>query len=400
MAKLTVLSVEKMRGSKTRREIRDDYLPGLYLIVQPSNAKSWAVRYRHEGRTRKHTLGPFPQIDLAAAREAGRKALIEADAGRDPAIERPAVAVTLRAAINQFAERHLEPKYRPKPLKEAKRLLEQFLLEENDWGNRKITEITSDELCALLEEIVTAGHPVYANRVYSIIRTFFHWCSKAPRRFVAISPCQDMEAPGGKEDHRDRILSDDELRAVWKAAGQCGGIFGPMVQLLILTGQRRGEVAGMERAEIDTEARVWSLPKERVKNNRRHDVPLSRQALKIIEELDHISDRYVFSLDGKKPINGFGKNRDRLHKLLPANMPEWVLHDLRRTVASGMARLGVSLAVIEKVLNHVSGSFAGIVGVYQHHEFADEKRAALEKWASHVERIVADHSAKVISLAR
>ena len=149
------------------------------------------------------------------------------------------------------------------------------------------------------------------------------------------------------------------------------------MRLLILTGQRRGEVAGMEWSELDFEKRLWTLPRERVKNDRRHEVPLSPQAIVALEGLPRVSDRFVFSLNATSPINGFGKDKERLDDL--SGMADWVLHDLRRTVASGMARLGVSLAVIEKVLNHVSGSFAGIVGVYQRHEFAEEKRQALEK---------------------
>ena len=178
-------------------------------------------------------------------------------------------------------------------------------------------------------------------------------------------------------------MTDDELRLVWQAADKIGFPFGPIVQLLILTGQRRGEVTGMQWGEL--QAGLWTLPRERVKNDRRHDVPLSRQAAAIIERLPRISDRYVFSLNGNKPFNGF-KAKERLDKL--ASIAPWTLHDLRRTAASGMARLGVSLVVIEKVLNHVCGSLAGVVGVYQRHEFADEKRAALQLWADHVERLV------------
>jgi integrase len=159
-----------------------------------------------------------------------------------------------------------------------------------------------------------------------------------------------------------------------------------MVRLLVLTGQRRGEVVGMQRGEVDLDKRLWTLPRERVKNDRRHEVPLSRHATAIIRALPRVSDRFVFSLNAEKPLNGFGKNKDRLDAL--SGVSDWVVHDLRRTVASGMARLGISLAVIEKVLNHVSGSFAGIVSVYQRHEFAEEKRAALQKWADHVERLV------------
>jgi integrase len=122
-----------------------------------------------------------------------------------------------------------------------------------------------------------------------------------------------------------------------------------------------------------------------VKNDRRHEVPLSSQAVMIIRALPRISDRFVFSTNAESPLNGFGKNKDRLDAL--SGVSDWVVHDLRRTAASGMARLGVSLAVIEKVLNHTSGSFRGIVGVYQRHEFAEEKRQALDKWAEHVERL-------------
>ena len=139
-------------------------------------------------------------------------------------------------------------------------------------------------------------------------------------------------------------------------------------------------------AELGLENRLWTLPRERVKNDRRHEVQLSPQAVTIIQALPRISDRFVFSTNTESPVNDFGKNKGRLDDL--SGVSDWTLHDLRRTAASGMARLGVSLAVIEKILNHVSGSFAGIVGVYQRHEFAEEKRAALEKWADHVERLV------------
>ena len=167
-------------------------------------------------------------------------------------------------------------------------------------------------------------------------------------------------------------MTDDELRRVWQAAEGLGPLNGAVVRLLVLTGQRRNEVAHMQWGEIDLEKRLWTLPRERVKNDRRHEVPLSSQAVTIIQALPRISDRFVFSTNAESPVNDFGKNKDRLDEL--SGVSDWVLHDLRRTVASGMARLGISLAVIEKVLNHVSGSFAGIVGVYQRHEFADEKR--------------------------
>jgi integrase len=215
----------------------------------------------------------------------------------------------------------------------------------------------------MLERIAEGGAPIMANRVHSIVRKLFNWCLE--QEIIAVSACAGVKPPT-EETSRDRVLTDDELKLVWLASDKLGPPFGSIVQLLILTGQRRGEVANMEWGEIDIEKRLWTLPRERVKNDRRHEVPLSPQAVTIIKGLPRISNRFVFSLNGTAPANSFGGNRNRLVALLPDAMPAWVIHDLRRTVASGMAGLGVNLSVIEKVLNHVSGSFAGIVGVYQH----------------------------------
>jgi integrase len=382
MAKLNVKSVEAAQAGDARREIPDSYLPGLYLIVQPSGAKSWAVRYRHEGRPRKHTIGPYPLFDLKAARDAGGNALRAAAAGQDPATAKKRTADSVGAAVEQFLERHVRRNYRPKPMREAERLLRLHVL--GNWSGRKIGEIRRADLRNMLERIVADGAPIAANRVHSIVRKFFNWCLE--QEIVEASPCAGLKPPAGKEGSRDRVLSDDELRRVWQAAEKLGPPYGATVQLLLLTGQRRGEVVGMQWAELDLASRLWTLPRERVKNDRRHEVPLSRQAVAIIDNLPRISDRFVFSLNADSPLNGFGKNKDRLDA--SSGVSDWVVHDLRRTVASGMARLGINLSVIEKVLNHVSGSFSGIVGVYQRHEFAEEKRAALEKWAGHVERLV------------
>jgi integrase len=382
MARLTVKSVETAAPGEARREIPDGYVKGLYLIVQPSGAKSWAVRYRHGGRPRKYTIGNYPLYGLKEARERGIEALRAASEGRDPAVTETPSVDSIESAVEEFLERHVRRNYRPRPMGEAERLLRSYVVET--WRGRRVSSIARADVRRMLDRIVERGTPIAANRVHSVTRGLFNWL--VGQEIIAASPCTGLKPPAGKEGSRDRVLSDDELRRVWQAAGQLGP-YGAMVRLLILTGQRRGEVAGMEWAELDLENRLWTLPRERVKNDRRHEVPLSPQAVAIIQSLPRISDRYVFSVNGTAPANDFGGNRDRLHGLL-GDMSPWVLHDLRRTAASGMARLGISLAVIEKILNHVSGSFAGIVGVYQRHEFADEKRAALEKWADHVERLV------------
>ena len=191
----------------------------------------------------------------------------------------------------------------------------------------------------------------------------------------------------GTETARDRILTDDELCAVWSAATEQGGLFAPVFKLLILTGQRRNEVAGMEWRELDLPGMLWKLPRGRVKNDSGHEVPLSDPAIAIIDGVPRVSGReLLFTTTGNTPISGFSKAKLEIDEA--SGVEDWTIHDLRRTVASGMARLGVSLPVIEKILNHTSGSFRGVVGIYQRHSYADEKRAALDLWGAHVARLV------------
>jgi integrase len=190
-----------------------------------------------------------------------------------------------------------------------------------------------------------------------------------------------------------RDLSDDELKAVWQASEAIGWPFGPLVQLLILTGQRRGEIAGMRWGEIDLDARKWTLPAMRSKNGIEHQIPLSEPALAILRGLPKVGGKYVFTISGAAPVKGFDGAKKRLDALLPPDMQQWVLHDLRRTFASGCARLGVDLHVVEKCLNHTSGSFAGIVSVYQRHDFAGEKCACMQAWGRFIEALVSGEQA-------
>nr|WP_281381219.1 site-specific integrase [Methylobacterium brachythecii] len=207
--------------------------------------------------------------------------------------------------------------------------------------------------------------------------------------------------PPSPEVARDRVLSDAELRAIWLAAEGMGYPFGPFVQLLVLTGQRRSEVLDAEWPEFAAAERAWTIPRHRAKNDRAHVVPLSDAALIILKGLPRIQrssqpdqlSRFLFTTTGDTPFSGVSKATDRLTKLAAGHMPEgiqiepWRLHDLRRTFASGCARLGVGVHVVEKALNHTSGTFGGIVGVYQRFDFADERRKALELWADHISRI-------------
>ena len=210
--------------------------------------------------------------------------------------------------------------------------------------------------------------------------------------------------PPTKEISRDRVLTDGELRLVWIASHKLDWPYGPQLRLLILTLQRRDEVAGMRRSEISD--RLWTLPKERVKNFREHQVPLAAEVVTLLDSLPVIGrGEYVFTLTGDTPSAGFGGCREQLdaeilslqkqealqrgdNPDLITPLPHWTLHDLRRTGASSMARIGVALPTVEKILNHTSGSFGGVVSVYQRHTYADEMREALEKWADFVNGLV------------
>jgi integrase len=384
---LTARTIETIKPAPQRQEIPDAHMPGLYLVVQPSGARSWAVRYRHHGRPRKHTLGSFPAIDLKTARTFAGKALRAAAEGRDPGNEkvkaRNAKADSIEGVAAQFIEKHCKRSNRPRTAEETKRLLDLHVLPR--WRGRMVHEITRRDVLDLLDRVVDSGRPIAANRTFSAVRKLFNWA--LARDIIAASPCAGVKPPTA-ERSRDRVLSDPELRDVWLAADRIGYPFGGLVKLLILTGQRRDECAGMRWSELDLKARTWTLPPGRTKTNRPHDVPLSGAAVALLKGLPRIAGDYVLTTTGESPSNGYSKGKRRIDALLPENVPAWRLHDIRRTVASGMAQLGVNLPVIEKVLNHTSGSFGGIVAVYQKHEFAEEKRAALETWGSFVADLV------------
>jgi integrase len=269
------------------------------------------------------------------------------------------------------------------------------LLEKNivtHWRGRRLSEISKADIHAVLDLMIDRGAAVGANRVFAQLRKMSGWALS--RGLIERSPCEGIDKPSS-ETKRDRVLDDRELALVWRACDVIGFPFGPMTQLLILTGQRRGEVAGMAYSELDLEGALWTLPAERVKNKRQHKVPLSPQALALLSNMPRIVGYpFVFSTTGETAASGFSNAKEHLDRVLatlnPQPLEPWTMHDIRRSLASGMARLGVQLHVIERCLNHVSGSFAGIVAVYQRHEFSGEMRAALDAWAAHIGEIVRD----------
>lgn len=396
MAKaFTAKYLEGLRPTQKRYEVRDLSLTGLYFIVQPSGVKSWALRYRFGGKTAKLTLGRWPKVGLAEARAAAARAVGDLERGIDPsALKKASKAAQLDALlserdkiktlIDQFDKRHLSGL---KTGRVVRRELDRHVVV--CWGDRDIQTITKRDVIDLLDKLADSGRGVTSNRLRAYLNKFFNWCVE--RDIIDQSPSLDVK-PVASEKSRDRFLSDSEIRCFWRACDDLGYPWGHLGKILLLTGQRLGEVAQMTDFELCDE--TWHLPGVRTKNKRAHDVPLSDEVGEILSGISRISGakKYVFTTNGNAPLQGFHKGRNhiasRMMALSDEEIPHWTFHDLRRTAATGLARLGVPVRITEAVLNHVSGSAGGIVSVYQRHDYASEKRQALIAWASHIQKLL------------
>jgi integrase len=417
---LTALKVANAKPAAKRVEIADRGKPGLYLVIQPSGAKSWAVRYRRHSdrKPRKYTLPGFPS--LAAAHKLAQAALDEVAAGGDPAANKqssraaaPSDADDIGEAFHEFLVKHVR-RSDGRPIRESSKRQTAFLLGFRRsgegwvasgngvlgrWRGRSVRSIRRADVIDLVDAIASRT-PIAANRTLAALRTFFNW--RAARDESFRSPCGGIHDPAA-EKSRDRVLSDDELAALWRAAETVGYPFGAMVQVLVLGGLRRDEARASQWPEIDLEGRRWLIPGSRTKNGSDHLVPLSEPLMAVLGALPATSP-LLFSLNGETPIGGLTRMKRALDREmareLGAEPPRWTLHDIRRTVATGLQRLGFAQEITESVLNHRRGKVSGVAAIYGRHDFATEKRAALEAWARHVESIVDGGTGKVVSFAR
>lgn len=264
--------------------------------------------------------------------------------------------LTVEQALQNFIELYAKKKNKDWRKVDA-RLRNTFIKE---YGHLYLTNLNRKDIIALLDKIMAKNTPIQANRTHAAISKFLKWC--AERDYIETSPALYISKPA-KENPRDRVLNDDEIKGVWRSADKLGYPFGPLIQILMLTGQRRGEVTGMRWSEINFKENVWIIPKERSKNGKSHSVPLTHAARLILEALPRfLHSDFVFTTTGITPVSGLGKIKDKIAKSI--NKKDWTIHDLRRTAASGMARLKVPPHVVEKILNHTSGTFSSVAGVY------------------------------------
>lgn len=349
-----------------RYEIRDTLLPGFMLRVSKSGRMIWYLVTRVHGRQRRIKIGSYPILSLVVARDKARsilrdkelKRLVDKD-GTLTVKRKP----TLPEIIPEFIKLYAKPRNRA--WREAQALLGKFSV----LGNRPIDEIKRPDIVAVLDTIVAKGTPYRANRALAAIKKLFSWC--VDRGVLDFNPLAGLKPPS-KETARDRVLTDKELAACWQEADIEDFPFGPFFKLFILTGQRRGEVAGMQWSEIDFERAVWTISAKRAKNASQHTVPLAPVAIEIPKSVPRfLKSDLVFTTNGKREISGFGRLKRRMDRAIGSG--DWRVHDIRRTVATNMAMMGIAPHVIEAVLNHKTGIVSGVAAVYNRHAYVPRK---------------------------
>jgi integrase len=378
---LTKSVIDELAPSSSEVVYWDDTVPGFGLKITPQGRKVFIVLYRTKdglNRLRKYTIGVYGQTTLAIARITAQKVLADRNEGKDPAREKrdlrkKAVIDTVEDVVKEYRARHVDAL---RSAYEINRIIDTEILTR--WKTKSIHEISRRDIHSALDEIVARGSPATANYTFSVIRAMFHWA--LGRGILEKSPCVGLSKPTPVKS-RNRILSDDELREIIFVARRTTRPYGAIVELLALLGQRRTEVAEMTWREVDIEKKLWTIPVERAKNSRAHFVHLPPRALEIFVAQPK-SDGLVFPTPSGKPFMEFSNMKRRLDR--ESGVTDWVLHDLRRTVVSGMASLGVAPHVADKVLNHQSGTISGVAAVYQRHEFLAERQAAMDSWDAHI----------------
>ena len=386
----------------------DDDVPGFGLRIRAGGKKTWIVQYRVGKQQRRITLGAVNALDPEKARKAARDRLAQVTLGGDPQRDRlearASAAITLGSLVNRYLK-FKEASVRKSTHSETKRYLNEY------WKTLHkvpIHEVKRRDIAVRLTQISEEHGPVAAARARIALSGIFAWAMR--EGIVDANPVIGTNKPP-EPPSRDRVLTDTELAEIWAACQD--NDYGRIVKLALLTGARREEIGGLTWQEIDIERAELTLPPERTKNGRPHIIPLSPMALSIVAATPRREGREYLFGEGAGAFSGWSKAKAALdRRILEARraaakktpkasgevkpMPAWRLHDLRRTVATRMADLGIQPHVIEAILNHVSGSKAGVAGVYNRSLYAAEKRAALEVWADHVQAVLDGHGQKVI----
>jgi integrase len=392
--KLTQARIQRLElpAGKTEAIFFDEDLPGFGLRLRDGGSKNWIVQYALGAKQRRMTIGSIKVLDPSNARTTARNLLARVRLGQDPAAERrEARAKASDAPLGAIVDRFLawkESRLRPSSYGATRRYLKEIW---KPLHALHLTNIRRADVAARLGAVAEEHGPIAADRARAALSAFFTWAIR--EGLCEVNPVIGTNKAAELKS-REHVLSDEEFRVIWQALPESD--YGRIVRLLILTGQRREEIGGLRWSEVDKAKRLIRLPSDRTKNHRVHDVPLTKAALAILNTQPVRDGRDLVFGDGPRSnvqdareagFQGWSKSKTALDEKTKGIQP-WRLHDIRRTVATRMADLGVQPHIVEAVLNHVSGHKAGVAGVYNRAAYAGEKTAALELWAKHIDRLV------------
>ena len=387
--KLTQASVKGLSlpaGSRDKLFF-DDELAGFGFRIRDGGKRTWIAQYRLGKKQRRVTIGTAANTTAEEARKRAKGVLSKVHLGADPQIEKTAARVHASSTVQRAVELHLEAqaaRLKPRSLAEVQRHLRKDFAALSEIPLAKVTRAA---VAVEIAKIAKQNGPYAANRARAALSALYTWAMGEgladQNPVIGTNKATDEIA-------RDRVLSPPELSAIWQQAGD--GDFGAIVKLLILTGQRREEVGGMLWSEVDLDGSIWCILAERTKNGLPHDVPLSRPAVAILRARAKHEQRDLVFGAGDGPFQGWSNAKSALDERVLTRLREknkkahplpWRLHDIRRTVATRLADLGVLPHVVEAVLNHVSGHKAGVAGTYNRAAYATEKRKALDAWGAY-----------------
>jgi len=414
--KFTDTGIRNLKPKTERYVVWKDGGDGLGLRVTPQGRKTWVTMYRFQGKARMMTHGIYPTISLKRAGQLHADALakLDLDPPVDPGAEKVAERKAERAAetvadlIDEYIERHAKAKKRS--WAEDQRMLDKDV--KPAWGKRKAKNVTRRDVIRLLDGIADRGAPVAANRTYAVLSKMFRFAVR--RGILETSPVFEIDRPGGEEAPRARALDADEIRTVWQALDRPDSDEHPIratlplklaLKLLLVTAQRRGELAQARRDEFDLERGAWLIPAEHSKNGAAHAVPLTPLAVKLVRKLMECAGDSAYLLPSPRandendiPITERAITRAVSNNRAAFGIPHWTPHDLRRTATTMMKRR--TGETWERVLNHLPEKLHRTYDVHDPWAYFDEKRTALQAWEARLVAILEGREAKVLPMAR